>query len=67
MEKSAELESGLDDKVTGFLKYVLSGKNRPKDLPEDAVLRFAALERDKDGRPRCGSECNYGNSLFIGE
>ena len=51
MEKIVELESGLDDYVIEFLKYVLSGKNRPKDLPEDAVLRFAALVSDKDGRP----------------
>ena len=51
MEKIVELESGLDDYVIEFLKYILSGKNRPKDLPEDAGLRFAALVSDKDGRP----------------
>ena len=51
MEKIAELESGLDDNVIEFLKYVFSGKSRPADVPEDAVLRFVSLVHDKDDRP----------------
>ena len=52
MEKIAQLESGLDDRVIELLKMVMTGKNHPKDLPENAELRFVAAVPDNGGEPK---------------
>ena len=52
MEKIAELESGLDDRVIEFMKLIFTGKKRPESVPEGAVLRFGAVVPDNDGNPK---------------
>ena len=53
MEKIAQLESGLDDRVIELLKMVVTGKNRrPADVPEDVVLRFVMVVPGNDGKPK---------------
>lgn len=52
MEKIAQLESGLDDRVIELMKMVITGKNRPVDVPEDVVLRFVMVVPGKDGKPK---------------
>jgi len=52
MEKIAELESGLDDRVIELLKMVITGKKHPKDLPADVELRFVAAVPDNGGEPK---------------
>jgi len=52
MEKIAQLEYGLDDRVIELLKMVMTGKNHSKDLPENAELRFVAAVPDNGGEPK---------------
>ena len=52
MEKIVQLESGLDNRVIELLKLVMVGKNRPKDVPAGAEIRFVMLVPDANGAPK---------------
>ena len=51
MEKIAQLESGLDDRVIELLKLVMTGKNRPENVPANAELRFVSIVPNNSGNP----------------
>lgn len=52
MEKIAQLKSVLDDRVIELLKLVLTGKNRPRNVPANAELRFVSVVPDNCENPQ---------------
>lgn len=52
-EKISIFEDGLDDRAVELVKYIFTHQQRPKDIPEDTVLRYIGKIEGKGMMLQC--------------